>query len=464
MRRTLTEGLFVFAISFAAFELSINTVWATDHSTSLVQLAYAFWHYHSPALGAAAGVPPASVDDFHLLGQTYSAVAPGASFFALPFMGPAFALAGGYTAYGYPLVLSETFVSLTGALAACLVYKTSSLFFRRSTYVFLGLAFALSTNCWPLATFFFQSDVSAMFVLLAAYFAITAGRSADPGWRALACGLAAGAAFTVDYVSAVMIPILAAYLFAARRGSFRSALSNACMCLIGAIPGLAAIGWYDYLIFGTPTVFTEQGYLGGSVLGSFTTPLYAGLALDFVSLSRGLFAFAPLLVVGVLGLFDLFKGRGRRLEMLLLVSLFTGIVVPYSMWYGPSGGPGFGPRFLVQAIPLLLIPAGVIVEQAKGKKILLVYAVFAAGAVVNGLAAQVSAIAPPTPFDVSPFTAYTFPNLEAASFSTLWASFLGKSLPFALAFVAVLGVAVPLLWVDLARRREDGEGRGIKKT
>ncbi|MDG6988774.1 MAG: hypothetical protein JRN21_05535 [Nitrososphaerota archaeon] len=461
MRRVLTGGLMVFALSFVAFELSINTVWATDHSTSMVQLAYAFWQYHSPALGAAGGTPPGSVDDFRLTGQIYSAVAPGASFFALPFMGMAFALSGGYTAYGYPMVLSETFVALTGALAAFLVYKTAALFFRRSTSVFLGLAFALSTNSWPLATYFFQSDVSAMFVVLAAYAGVTAGRSATPGRRALACGLAAGAAFTVDYVDAVIIPILFVYLAASLARSRRPPWAGIGGYLLGASPGVLAIGLYNYSIFGTPTVFTEQGYLGGSLFGAFSTPVYAGLALDFVSLSRGLFAFAPLLVVGVLGLFDAFRRGEKRPEMLLLLSMFVGIVVPYSMWYGPTGGLAFGPRFLVAAVPLLLLPAGVIVDEVKGKKIWLLYAAFAVGAEVNGLAAQASAIAPPTPFDVSPFVAYTIPNLAAADFATLWSRVIGDSLPFALAMVAALGVVAPIVWVELARMREAGANAGV---
>lgn len=297
-----------------------------------------------------------------------------------------------------------------------------------------------------------------MFVLAAAYFAITAGRSATPELRALACGLAAGAAFTVDYVDALTIPIHLAYLVASRRVHLRSAWAIAGAYLLGVFPGIEAIGGYNYSIFGSPTVFTEQGYLGHSVLGFFTTPIQYGLALDFVSLSRGMFVFAPLLVLGVMGFYDGFREGGKRLEMLLLLSLFLSVLVPYSMWYGPTGGPAFGPRFLVTAIPFLLIPAGVIVDAVKGKKMWLVYAVFAAGALVNGLAAQVSAIAPPTPFNVSQFMVFTIPGLKGADFSTLWSVFLGHLLPFALLLVAALGIAVPILWVESTRRGEK-EGR-----
>ena len=463
MPRILTAGLLVFVVTLVAFELSINGVWATDHPTSFIQLDYALWHDHSFALTSATEVPPWSVDDFVYGGQNYSALAPGASFLALPFAGLGFTLAGGYTAYGDVLLLSEGFVALTGALAAYVLYRLASLYFRRSTSIFLGFAFAFSTILWPFATYFFQSDPSALFVLLTAYFGVKAVRAEGGGsGLALLSGLSAGVAFTVDSVNGVLLPIILAFIFLGKRNR-GGWLGPAGAYLLGSLPGFAAIGYYNYAIFGDPLVGTEQSYLHvSSVLGSFTTSPGFGLTLDTVSLARGLLIFAPVLVLGIAGYIDALRDGSARVEMLLCLAIFLGILIPYSMWYEPDGGLSYGPRFLVAAVPFLLLPAGYFVDQAKGWRSLLAYGVYSAGAVMNGMAALVSAIpaipAKANEFTFSPFVSVIFPQFLRGGLDTAWgfgwpyATFLGVLL------IAAFGVAIPVAAVEVARRHENTEG------
>ncbi|MDG7007294.1 MAG: hypothetical protein JRN06_03490 [Nitrososphaerota archaeon] len=464
MPRILTAGLLVFVVALVAFELSVNGVWATDHPTSFVQLDYALWHDHSFALTSATRVPPWSVDDFVYRGQNYSALAPGTAFLALPFTGLGFTLAGGYTAYGDVLLLSEAFVALTGALAAYVLYRLASLYFRRSTSVFLGFAFAFSTILWPFATYFFQSDPSALFVLLTAYFGVKAARAEGGGaGLALLSGLSGGVAFTLDSVNGVLLPILMAFILLGRRrgGGIRSAGAY----LLGSLPGFAAIGYYNYSIFGNPLVGTEQSYLHvSSVLGSFTTSPIFGLTLDTVSLARGLLIFAPVLLLGLIGYLDALRDGSVRLEMFLYLAIFLGILVPYSMWYEPDGGLSYGPRFIVAAIPFLLLPAGYVVDQARGWRRGLIYGVYLAGVVMNGMAAVVSAI-PAIPqganeFAFSPFASVVLPAFLRGGLDTTWgfgsphAAILGALLIFA------FGVVIPVATVELVRRRENMGGLG----
>ncbi len=455
----MTEGLLVFLFVFVVFEVSVNTVWATDHATSFTQLDYALLSNHSVALGHASIVPPHTVDDFRYNGQNYSALAPGTAFLALPFMAVAFALAGGYNAYGPALLWSGTFVAVAGAISAYLMYKMADMYFRRSTSVLLGLTFALSTICWPFATYFFQSDVSAMLVLAAAYFGLRAGRTGGAAAApALLCGLASGLAFMVDYVDAIIVPILVVFILVEKRGTRLPMAKAAAAFAVGVLPGLAVIGAYNFAIFGNPFMITEGAYVGQSVFAKFSTPLHFGLALNLVSLSRGLFAFAPFTVVGVLGYFDALKAKGIKVEMLMLLAIFLGILIPYSAWYDPTGGLSFGPRFIVPGIPFLLLPAGFIVEQTRGPWRAVVYAVYAAGAVVNGMAAFVTAVPPSTAFDVSPFATYVAPNFQRGNFDSLWSSYLGHMWQVGALLVLALGIVIPLAWVELDRRRQDQPG------
>jgi len=458
--RLLTAGLLVFLVALVGFELSINGVWETDHAISFVQLDYALWHDHSFALTSATRVPPWSVDDFVYGGQNYSALAPGTAFLALPFTGLGFTLAGGYTAYGNVLLLSEAFVALTGALAAYVLYRLASLYFRRSTSIFLGFAFAFSTILWPFSTYFFQSDPSALFVLLTAYFGVKAARAEGGGANlALLSGLSAGAAFTVDSVNGVLLTIMVPFLLLMKRRSGGS-LRAAGTYLLGSLPGFAAIGYYDYSIFGNPLVGAEQNYLHAtSMFGSFTTSPVFGLTLDTVSFERGLLIFAPVLILGVFGYIDALRRWRAKPEMILFLAIFLGILIPYSMWYEPDGGLGYGPRFLVAAVPFLLLPAGYIVEEATGWRRGLVYGIYAVGAVMNGLAAVVTAIPVSTGFSDSPFASVILPEFIRGDLDTSWgagsayASLLGALL------ILTLGVVIPIVAVEWARRPE-GEGRG----
>jgi hypothetical protein len=463
--RFITDGFLIFVFVFLVFEISINSVWATDHATSFVKLDYAMLSNHSVVLGHVSSVPPWTVDDFSYRGQNYSALAPGTPILALPFMAAAFALEGGFTAYGPALLSSETFVAIAGAVAAYLVYKIGALYFKRSTSIFLGLAFAFSTICWPFATYFFQSDVSAMLVLCAAYFALKAGRASGAAVAVtLISGIAVGVSFAVDYVNVVIIPILLVFLVIKKWESKRSMIMAAAALVVGALPGLALMGAYNLAIFGNPLMSTEQAYLGSTLLGEFSTPLPYGLALNLVSLSRGIFAFAPFAILGVLGYWDALRSSGPKGEFLLMLAIFLGILLPYSAWYDPYGGISFGPRFLVAGIPFLLIPAGFIIEQVKRTRTFLIYAVYAAGAVINGMGAFVSAVPPSTGFDVSPITSFVLPNFVTGGFDSLWAAYLGHEWFVGAFLILSLGVAIPVYWVETTRKNDRGSAASGIRT
>ena len=451
----MRDGLLIFVIVFAIFELSINGIWATDHSISFTQLDYALWSYHSVCLGNAALTPPWTVDDFVYRGQNYSALAPGTPFLALPFLGAAFTIAGGYTSWGPSLPLSETFVALLAAGSAVLVYLIGRMYFRRSTSGLLGFAFAFSTICWPFATYFFQSDVSAFFVLLTAYFALRSSRASGPGTiLSLLSGLSAGVAFSVDYVNAILLPFVVMFLAVSKRGSKGSMARSAGAFVLGALPGLAAIGAYNYAIFGDPFTTTEQYFNGKtSVFASFTNPIYSGLELDLFSFSRGLFVYSPLLVLGVIGYFDAFLHEKRR-EAVLLLGMFLCILLPYSAWYQPDGGISFGPRFLIAGIPFLLLPAGYVLENARGKSLWLAYLLFGAGVVINGLGALVSAIPHQTSANVSPMTTTILPRLAVGNLNVWWIFDVGAYWPVATAVIIGAALAVPIAWHQLVRRGE----------
>src|SRR5271169_3597515 len=209
----ITAGLLVFSSAFLFYLLTLNSVWATDHTTSFLQLDWSIWTHHSFVLGSGSSFQPNTVDDFKFNGNYYSALAPGTAILALPFVGVGFILDGHFTVFGYALMSSEVFVALANSVAAFLVYAIGRFFFSKRTSVFLAFVYAFSTISWPFATYFFQSDVSAMFDLLAVYFAIKVTRSDGRKLSdAVLAGISVAAALTTDYVNVILIPIVLGYL------------------------------------------------------------------------------------------------------------------------------------------------------------------------------------------------------------------------------------------------------------
>src|ERR1039457_7103964 len=88
----VTAGLLIFLSAFLVYLLTVNSVWATDHATSFLQLDWAIWTHHSFVLGSASTFQPNTVDDFVFNGNYYSALAPGTAILALPFAGAGFML------------------------------------------------------------------------------------------------------------------------------------------------------------------------------------------------------------------------------------------------------------------------------------------------------------------------------------------------------------------------------------
>ena len=432
----------------------MNGVWATDHSTSFVQLDYALVTSHSVALGKVGSFQTNTVDDFVHGGMYYCSLAPGTAFLAAPFAWVGFALAGGYSVFGIVLEMTELFVSIAGALAAYVLYRIARLYFRPSTSVFLAFVFAFSTISWPFATYFFQSDVSATFVLIATYFAlVTVRQRGERALPPLLCGLAMGAGFTVDYVNGILFPVYLLFLVVSL-ARFRSSLLRVLAAYSpAALLGFGLIGLYNYAIFGNPLVTTEQAYLGKSVLEGFSYPVYEGLALNFISPLRGVFFYTPFLVLGVAAYLRRFAGPWPKRDLFFMLVVAMSIIVPYSAWYAPTGGLSFGPRLIMAAIPFLILPAGYIVESMAGRRLVLVYVLYLAGVIINGLAALVTSIPPELVPTSNPFLGNVLPHFLMGVLDTWWVGSWGASwwVP-ALTILAAASIIPGLTWRILRRQ------------
>lgn len=309
-------------------------------------------------------------------GRGYSPYGVLPSLLALPFvalgelaapLGPA---AVEFSARFAVSTLNAPITAATAALLAAWVLRLGA---GRTTALALALSYGLASFAWPYARTFFSEPLAALLILIAAEraeraFTQGAGdRGQGAGDRGQAAGvlfvsgLAAGLLLATRIAAGVALPVLGLYV-AWGAWRFRSVpvwtrLVGA--WLLGLLPGLALIGWYNWARFGT---LLATGYASES--GLFTTPLLEGLTGLLFSPGKSVLLYAPALLLAVPGAVALWR-RGRADLVLLCVGLFLGHLLLYARWGEWEGGGVWGPRFLLPVVAVTLILAAGLGHSSK---------------------------------------------------------------------------------------------------
>jgi hypothetical protein len=165
-------------------------------------------------------------------------------------------------------------------------------------------------------------------------------------------GFASSVALLFRSDSAVLIafPILIGVVLATST-RIRAVIAYA----IGAVPVFGAWLAYNAVRYGAPW---RLGYANS---GKFNHPEVRGIVDSVVSPTHGLLWYTPILIGAVFGV----RAAARRWPVLCVVgALALGLrVVIFARWWGWYGGGGWGPRLLVPALPVLLLPILVLLER-----------------------------------------------------------------------------------------------------
>ena len=310
----------------------------------------------------AGFLPHASARDFITTwsgpgrdGQTYPQYTHAQSLLEIPLYLIGSILGGPATTLS-AVALTRFFTSLFNSILTALTGWLIALFARRlglSVRLSLGLSLAYVFGSMALAyTHTNFSEPLLVFLLLGGAYALYSARL-DPQrarrWLFIG-GCALGLACYTRERSAIMLPAFCLYVFMIRRGDWRS-------WLIFLIPiGLAgaAIGAWNWLRFGSPLI---TSYAAWQPETGFGTPIVVGLYGLLLSPGKGLLLYNPIAWLGLSGLATLFR---RQFAEALLFSL--SLLVPvlffarYDLW---TGGWNWGPRYLLPALPFLILAAGV---------------------------------------------------------------------------------------------------------
>lgn len=339
-----------------------------------------------------AGNPAEGVGDLARTpdGHYYTDKAPGQSLLGVPVYALVKRLAG-YP--DHPLDLPQAraywprdyWVTVgTSGLATALLGVLLYVFFLRvgtshSTAVLLAVAYALGTPALTYATLFYGHQSAALAATASFYLLYRAAN--DPLHRGLGrmlfAGLLAGWAVVVEFPMLLVCGILWAYALIAFKLSPGQVGESQSRCVGNALvhsltrspafwltagmvtSGLVLLG-YQTLAFGHPlrTGYSYEIYQPfreahtGIGIGA---PDWSVVPHLLFSLDRGLFVYAPVMLLALPACFALLLRRRWAVVVVPFVS-FAALLLVNICHRLPDGGLATGPRFLLPAVPMLLIP------------------------------------------------------------------------------------------------------------
>lgn len=307
-------------------------------------------------------------------GNLYTKKAPGISLLVAPLIWLGNALPG-LNAVHVGLLTNALVTALT---ASVLLLWLTDLGFSRSAAVLTALGYGLCTVAWVYARMFWESSPLALCFLLMVWAAHRASHSERPlGWLIL-CGMAGAVGLTLRFETAPAILFVAGYLWVtlspsrtpsrlARKestpgrgrvegvnGSNR-VLALTVYVLPALIIGLGLL-YFNLMRYGS---LTETGY-SQEVL--FEAPWIGGYGLLF-SPGRGLFIYAPLMLLLFAGIGPAWN-RLSRPYFWLIAGLCVFYWLFYGAWFAWGGTWGWGPRFLLPILPLLMLFVAAPIQRA----------------------------------------------------------------------------------------------------
>jgi hypothetical protein len=318
-------------------------------------------------------------------GPAYSIFPPGQSVAAVPFYLIGRALTPLFPAgqRGFVLRFAVGLLNplVTAATVALLYALARRLGYRGAVAAGLAICYGVATLGWGYSRTFFAEPLTAL-LLLASFYALRRATEVErPNWRWLAgAGALAALSIPVKPHAALALPVLGFYLLGrtfARRDA-RRVVAPALLWGAGVAAVLLPYVAINVRVFGSPI-----GAYSSGPIDNFTNPFLTGLYGLTVSPGRGLLWYAPPLGLALAGWWPFF--RRHRAEALAVAGVLAAHLAYYSGHYEWAGGGAWGPRYLLIALPLAVLPLVAWLEglRAQPLRAALTVAVVAGGILVQ---------------------------------------------------------------------------------
>jgi hypothetical protein len=218
------------------------------------------------------------------------------------------------------------------------------------------VALGLGTSLWGYARYPYSEVLQAACFL--GFFGQLLRTRQDPSRRSGAfLGLWAGLLVNAKYVYLASVAMGALYLVWSLRGRWRVMLEAAVAAVVAALPFAAVVLLYNYARWGS---FTNAGYDLSSDVG-ISENVAVGLWGLFLSPGKSVLLYSPPLVAGILGLPRAARRWPHFVPALLFVLVPPLLVNARLVFW--AGDYAWGPRYLVFAVPVMLLPLALILDD-----------------------------------------------------------------------------------------------------
>ncbi|MEO6238493.1 MAG: hypothetical protein ABIQ52_15965, partial [Vicinamibacterales bacterium] len=256
------------------------------------------------------------------------------------------------------LIASAT-SSLLVATAVALAFLTARRATSRRRAAFVAIAAGAGTGLWSTASQTLWQHETAIAGLMLAVSALTAPDVRMRQALIIGLGLGLAAASRMQLGAAVVVLIAAAFCL----GGWRSGLAATAITAAIVIPVVIAnLRWFGSLLGAAPMLEALHGTVHGTTESfRFQSDGFAGL---LVSPSRGLLIFSPVVAFVAAGV----RIPGRRswqspVTWCLAAATAQFVVYgSYTVWWG---GHTFGPRYMLDLLPMLVPAAAVAAETVR---------------------------------------------------------------------------------------------------
>lgn len=189
---------------------------------------------------------------------------------------------------------------------------------------------------------------------------LVVARSSRSLWWSVLAGVLGGAAVATEYPLAIVVVICAGVLVQQR------AWSRLVAFVVGGLPFVGVLLGYQWVAYGsafTVSYSEKPVHEAEPLVVGLPTPLRL---LEVLFGSRGMFIFTPIVVVALWGLWKLAReGEGeRRLHGIVGLAVFVGFLLLQAGWSNPWGGESPGPRYMIPALPFLIVGMASIWDRA----------------------------------------------------------------------------------------------------
>ena len=356
-------------------------------------------------------------------GKFFSIFMPGISYIGVPFY-----LIGKY--FGLQQLFTYFSVTLFGFLNLFLIARIASkLGANLYASLLAGFLFLFGTNALSYSLFYTQHITGVSFLLIA----LLAALGKRTLLKNVIFGVFAGGSILLDIPNLIFMLPIGIYLLShyikreKNESNIRLSFNMKFMTvLFGLIPFLVIFAWYNLQTTGSPlqlgqslgqtNYFKTEVATPGKPLPEkkanaeeSTAPTHAlpfmpreqitGFYVLLTSDERSWIFYSPIVWLGALGFFHLYRRRRDIGVANTIVSVALLNILVYSMFADPWGGWAFGPRYLIPAAAMLCIGLGVAVH-AYGKRIwfLIPFALATLYSIgINVLGALTTGAVPPKP-------------------------------------------------------------------